>query len=407
MGDLNAQLSATDLTPHTPYKRENRNTHYLIEFTSSCDLKAANTLFTKSHGSLTTFYGPRQRRATLDYILLRSRWVRSARNCSAKFPPISSDHNMLTLALKWTLKKKTPTVSTRQDHSILLSDTATAQAFSKDIVDNFTWVEQDGPANYTKIVDLVKNSLDKNVPKLVHHKKNVPWIDPDICTLRNHYQSSRLKAQAHPSPENKSAASSFALQLSQLYLAKQETYINSICIEILKYTGDNQAKKAWDAINLITNRKARSSGLIPAQDDHDRLDKWYKHFSKLLSPQARPIRTDLQLNKVFNGLKFESGMITLKEVGDAIKSLQNNKASGVDNISAEILKCPDLLDLAWKFLFYCYETKTVPAEWHTSVIVPVFKKGDSSSCNNYRGIALMSVYAKLYNRILFVRLRDT
>ena len=175
----------------------------------------------------------------------------------------------------------------------------------------------------------------------------------------------------------------------------------------MKYTGDNQAKKAWDAINLITNRKARSSGLIPAQDDHDRLDKWYKHFSKLLSPQTRPIRTDLQLNKVFNGLSFESGMITRKEVGDAIKSLQNNKASGVDNISAEILKCPDLLDLAWRFIFYCYKSKTVPAEWHTSMIVPVFKKGDSSSCNNYRGIALMSVYAKLYNRILFVRLRDT
>ena len=35
------------------------------------------------------------------------------------------------------------------------------------------------------------------------------------------------------------------------------------------------------------------------------------------------------------------------------------------------------------------------------------KKGESSSCNNYCGIALMSVYAKLYNRILFVRLRDT
>ena len=95
-------------------------------------------------------------------------------------------------------------------------------------------------------------------------------------------------------------------------------------------------------------------------------------------------------------------MITKKEVADAIKDLKCNKASGVDNVSAEILKCPDLLDLAWKFLFYCYKSKTVPKEWHTSVIVPVFKKGDSSSCNNYRGIALMSVYAKLYNRILLI-----
>ena len=251
---------------------------------SSCDLKVANTLFTKSHGSLTTFYGPRQRRATLDNILLRSRWVRSARDCSVKFPPISSDHNMLTLALQWTLKSNTPTASTRQDHSILLSDTATAQAFSKDIVDNFTWGEQVLQTTQ-RLSTKSRTALNKKDPKLVHHKKNISWIDPDICTLRTHYQSSRLKAQAHPSPENKSAASSFALQLSQLYLAKQETYINSICIEILKYTGDNQAKKAWDAINLTTNRKARSSGLIPAQDDHDRLDKWYNHFSKLLTPR--------------------------------------------------------------------------------------------------------------------------
>ena len=175
----------------------------------------------------------------------------------------------------------------------------------------------------------------------------------------------------------------------------------------MQHTGDNQAKKAWDAVNLIANRRARTTGLIPAQDDNDRLQQWYKHFSKLLCPPVKPVRSDLNLPKVFDGLKFDCSMITVKEVADAIKDMKNDKVTGVDGISAEILKSPDLLNLAWKFLFYCYKSKTVPAEWHTSVIVPVFKKGDSSSCNNYRDIALMSVYAKLYNHILFVRLRNT
>ena len=59
-------------------------------------------------------------------------------------------------------------------------------------------------------------------------------------------------------------------------------------------------------------------------------------------------------------------MITKKEVADAINDLKCNKASGVDNVSTEILKCPDLLALAWKFLSYLYKSKTVPEEWSLS-----------------------------------------
>ena len=44
--------------------------------------------------------------------------------------------------------------------------------------------------------------------------------------------------------------------------------------------------------------------------------------------------------------------------------------------------------------------------WHVSLLIPVYKKGDPSLCTNYRGIALMSVCAKLYNRILLARIRD-
>ena len=139
---------------------------------------------------------------------------------------------MLVLALKWTLKNNTPAAPARQDHSVLLSNPATAKAFCKDVVDNFEWREEDGPANYTKIVNLIKTSLIENVPKLTFAKRPVPWTDPDICSLRSRFQSSRHAAQSYPSPENKAAASNFALELSRLYVHKQEQYINSICVDI-------------------------------------------------------------------------------------------------------------------------------------------------------------------------------
>lgn len=40
-----------------------------------------------------------------------------------------------------------------------------------------------------------------------------------------------------------------------------------------------------------------------------------------------------------------------------------------------------------------------------AVIVPIFKKGDSSLCDNYRGISLLSVVGKIYERIIENRLR--
>ena len=48
----------------------------------------------------------------------------------------------------------------------------------------------------------------------------------------------------------------------------------------------------------------------------------------------------------------------------------------------------------------------MPEEWRQSILVPIFKnKGDAQSCNNYRGIKLMSHSMKLWERVVEARLR--
>jgi len=45
-------------------------------------------------------------------------------------------------------------------------------------------------------------------------------------------------------------------------------------------------------------------------------------------------------------------------------------------------------------------------EWRTSTIIPLYKdKGDAQDCNNYRGIKLLSLTMKLWERIIEGRLR--
>ena len=45
------------------------------------------------------------------------------------------------------------------------------------------------------------------------------------------------------------------------------------------------------------------------------------------------------------------------------------------------------------------------SDWRNALLVPVPKKGDSSFCDNWRGISLLDVMGKLYGRVLNDRLQ--
>jgi Reverse transcriptase (RNA-dependent DNA polymerase) len=52
------------------------------------------------------------------------------------------------------------------------------------------------------------------------------------------------------------------------------------------------------------------------------------------------------------------------------------------------------------------KTGIAPVAWTTSAIVPLYKKGDPQNPSNYRGIALSSTAAKLFDKLLLLRLRE-
>ena len=53
-----------------------------------------------------------------------------------------------------------------------------------------------------------------------------------------------------------------------------------------------------------------------------------------------------------------------------------------------------------------YDTGVFPEDWSRSVIVPIFKGGNSSDPQNYRGISLLSVISKLFSSVLTNRLQN-
>ncbi|KAK3524458.1 hypothetical protein QTP70_029309 [Hemibagrus guttatus] len=99
--------------------------------------------------------------------------------------------------------------------------------------------------------------------------------------------------------------------------------------------------------------------------------------------------------------------ITQAEVTEVVQQLLGDKALGVDEIRPEYLKSLDVVGLSWltRLCNIAWRSGTVPLDWATGVVVPLFKKGDRRVCSNYRGITLLSLPGKVYSRILERRVR--
>ena len=142
----------------------------------------------------------------------------------------------------------------------------------------------------------------------------------------------------------------------------------------------------------------------------DRLVRWHEHFCELFAckdvadvdvekvsaaaARQLPVRTDLDTTP------------TVDEVSKAIAALKNKKAAGADGVHAELLKNggADVELLLHRMIERCWCSGKVPKNWRDAVLIPLPKKGDLRACDNWRGIALLSVCGKVLAKIVAQRL---
>ncbi len=99
--------------------------------------------------------------------------------------------------------------------------------------------------------------------------------------------------------------------------------------------------------------------------------------------------------------------ITLAELLQALKKLQRNKAVGLDGMKAEfILDAGELLHMPLLIAFNCFLAKGILEALSTRMVHAFFKGGDGSKFDNYRGITVGPILAKLFAMILDKRLNE-
>ena len=176
-------------------------------------------------------------------------------------------------------------------------------------------------------------------------------------------------------------------------------------IDTLNTTHDSNPQVYWDLIKQLQNHNKLSSqtGVIQTDD-------WVKHYQNLLyvnESESNSLKTELQKlenEPFFSELDYK---IRYDEVKLVIKSLKNNKACGLDSVSAEMIKqAPTKLHIFITKLFNVLYTYNIyPDIWRQGYITSIYKKGNPDDTNNYRGITINNVMSKIFSTVLNNRIK--
>ncbi|EYC17835.1 hypothetical protein Y032_0029g1898 [Ancylostoma ceylanicum] len=101
--------------------------------------------------------------------------------------------------------------------------------------------------------------------------------------------------------------------------------------------------------------------------------------------------------------------ITVEETMAALKRMKPGKATGPDDVAAELWSSRLCNSAEWLTAFFnkVVAGKKTPVDWQRSTIIPIWKrKGNPADCANYWPIHLLSYSMKIFERIIDRRVRD-
>ena len=175
--------------------------------------------------------------------------------------------------------------------------------------------------------------------------------------------------------------------------ARTSYYYNIEC----KLNTVKDSKEWWKLVKELKNENRSSNSEIA-------VNEFRVYFEKLLNPEEGVAAISYAPN--FNTSELLDSSITGCEVEKMLKNTKVGKAAGEDKIPYEFYRyaTTEFQILLAKSFTHLYENCVFDQSFQTSLLFPIFKKGDKTEVRNYRGISFMNCVAKILMGILTERL---
>lgn len=257
---------------------------------------------------------------------------------------------------------------------------------------------------------LPKVTYHQTINKTNNHKKE--WMDKECFLSRDHVKHCFTQQKNNPSN----------LKFESLYVEAKKKHITLLQSKKKTFntqkilSSENISKSTWDVIknNTLSNRKDKhyineikyNKTFHNPSQIAECFSSYFASYTQTLKLNSNLTRKDLKnLNTPStNSLYFEE--ITEKEILDIIKNLKNSSSTDVYDLNSTIVKIAARhISKPLKHIFSrCLEEGIFPNKLKTSKIVPIYKKGDPKDIINYRPIAILPIFSKIFEKVIHKRL---
>ena len=264
--------------------------------------------------------------------------------------------------------------------------------------------------------NMLINCIDKHAPPRTKRvgKKKSPWITSEL--KKNMRKRDILKKKAKQTGDP---------LIWQQYKCLRNSTNNAIKKVKTRYFSDNLAinkkdpKTTWKLINELNSRNVSShksiSNIKVGEESINTPKEIAETFNHHFASVGEKLAFDIPLSAVEPDVyvvpaetTFSIKSPNINAVYRKLKTLNIGKAAGLDRIPCKLLKiaaevvAPSLTQIFDKII--C--TSIFPNEWKLARVTPIYKKGKKDDMDNYRPISVISVVAKIFEKLIFEQLYE-
>lgn len=415
LGDFNAKVGNDNNNINQIMGKEgldgacNNNGSRLIDFCVSNQLFIGGTKFPHKNIHKYTWQSPDGvTRNQIDHILINKRFLSSLIDVrTMRSADIYSDHQLVVASI--TIKPKK--VQSRQTSRRLkfnlerLKDDNTAEQFGNLVQDKIAETEGNVSEKWGRFQTSILEAATESIGLKDNTRK--PWITDE--TWSHITRRRELKAQLNQRRTRNALTEYNRAEALVKKSAKRDhrRYNNNIIVEAETAAEQRNTRNVFQCIKKITGSFSNTPPIKDANGqilstEQQQLERWMQHFERnntedVWTPCA-------ESNNELQAPPSE------EEVKTAIQKLKNNKASGIDNIPPELIKCN--INMSSRYLTPIiqdiWRTGTIPDSWKEGLIIPIPKKGgDLRECKNWRPITLLNTITKVLAMIILDKISPT
>ena len=310
------------------------------------------------------------------------------------------------MRVRLSLRVPKPSPKIRHDWKAFANNPGLQTRYTEEVRNRFQQLDKgaEPSSEYMRFVAANEEATRMCVPVLDRARTSLRSKHPEVVTARGSVEEARLNFEREPTQQ----------RCGELREAKQllfSTYDNIKGEELMEKVqrvqaaqGEKKYGESWRVINEMTGRKRTKEGQVEGHSPEERMATWFNHFRSLLGSTADGAEEEIP--PVLRNLDIDDGPFTVTELAQAKGTLRAGKSAGPDGIPPEVLKNCDLDDIMLEFSNQALLQNKLPEVWSLSNTIPVPKSGDLSKPDNYRGISLTCITAKIYNRMMLNRIRS-